>query len=202
MTPTCRRVTARCWFAACCLLAVGCAAPRTSTPTVDPATLPDDAFQAYLGTMDVITVDEAYRAMLILADGEDTSKSFEARRDKLESRGIARPQWKLRPENVIDAGSTAYMVCQVCDVRAGLNRMTLGKLGIGDRRYALRELIYRGMISDMVEYQYMTGAEFVSMLAKADALMAKKGLYPTQGVDLSDETDRDEKGELIVPKGN
>jgi len=36
-------------------------------------------------------------------------------------------------------------------------------------------------------------------LRKADTLMQEKGLYETQGIDLSDKTDRDAEGNLIVP---
>ncbi|HVP11875.1 MAG TPA: hypothetical protein VMV94_11905, partial [Phycisphaerae bacterium] len=74
-----------------------------------------------------------------------------------------------------------------------------GRAGLGDRRYALRELIYMEMIDDTGDYQYVTGATMVGVLAKADALMQKKGLYQAEEVDLSDETDRDEFGDLKVP---
>jgi hypothetical protein len=52
---------------------------------------------------------------------------------------------------------------------------------------------------DVVNYQYLTGAAMIAMMAKADELMAKKGLYETQVIELSDETDRDAAGNLIVP---
>lgn len=183
----------------CCCLAGACAGPRQSQPTVDPATLSDDAFQAYLAEVDVVTVDEAYRAMLVLADGEDVCKTFEERKQKLESRGIARPQWKLQPEDVVDAGSVAYMICRVCKIRGGVCHNLFGRPGLGDRRYALRELIYREMLDDTADYQYMTGAAMVGLMAKADAVMEKQGLYEVERIDLSDETDRDEFGNLKVP---
>lgn len=177
----------------------GCASPRQTAPAVDPATLSDDAFQAYLATVDVVTVDEAYRTMLILADGEDGSKTFDERRQKLEQRGVSKAAWNLKPENTIDIGSVSYMICKICKISGGVDMNTIAALGVGDRRYATRELIYREMIEDAVDYQYMTGARMVGLLGKADALMAKRGLYPNQGIDLSDETDRDEQGRLIVP---
>ncbi|HWL93371.1 MAG TPA: hypothetical protein VNT79_07535 [Phycisphaerae bacterium] len=177
----------------------GCAGPRPTPPDVDASTLPDDVFQAYLAEVELVTVDEAYRAMLILADGEDGSVSFEERKSKLESREIARSAWKLRPEDVVDAGSVAYMVCRICDIDGGLNMRLLGRPGLGDRRYALRELIYREMINESVDYQYMTGPAFLAVIRKADELMAEKGMYDTGGVDLSDETDRDAEGNLVVP---
>lgn len=181
------------------LAAAGCAGPRVTAPRVDPATLSDVAFQAYLAEADLVTVDEACRAMLILADGEDTAKAWEERQQRLESRGILRSEWQLEPQNVIDAGSLSYMVCRICRIRGGVNLNTLGRLGLADRRYALRELIYHGLLDDRVDYQYMTGAAVVSVLAKADALMEKRGLYETEMIELDDDADRDESGNLIVP---
>lgn len=193
-------IRGRAFLALLALIALSsCAAPRKSTPEVDARTLPDDAFQSYLATINVVTVDEAYRAMLILMDGEDTSKTFEERKAKLEQRGVARSAWGLKPENVIDTGSISYMICRICKIPGGIDLMLFGSLGLGDRRYATRELIYRDMIDDMVDYQYMTGARLVGLLGKADAIMAKRGLYPNQGIDLSDEGDRDKEGRLIVP---
>ncbi|MFQ5429942.1 MAG: hypothetical protein ACE5E1_06490 [Phycisphaerae bacterium] len=181
------------------LVGGGCAGPRISPPSVDPATLGDEGFQAYLAEAELVTVDEAYRAMLILADGEDTAEGFAQRREVLESRGIAKRAWDLRPDHVIDAGSVAYMVCRICRIGGGVNMRLFGRLGLGDRRYALRELAYRKMVDEAVDYQYMTGPALFALMRKADALMEKKGLYEPTGIDLSDETDRDERGELIVP---
>ncbi len=177
----------------------GCAGPRTVEPSVDSTTLSDEGFQAYLAHVPLVTVDEAYRAMLILADGEDKLDGFEARKADLESRDIARAAWDLHPENVVDAGSVAYMVCRICRLPGGVNMNLFGSWGLGDRRYALRELIYRKMIQDSVDYQYMTGSALFALMSKADALMEKKGLYESTGIDLSDEKDRDAQGELIVP---
>jgi len=183
---------------ACCFVGA-CAGPRPTQPPVDPGTLSDDAFQAYLAEVDVVTVDEAYRAMLVLADGEDTCKTFEERKQKLESRGIARAQWNLQPDVVVDAGSVAYMICRICKIQGGVCFNLFGRPGLGDRRYALRELIYREMLDDTVDYQYMSGAVMVGLMAKADALMEERGLYEAEKIDLSDETDRDEYGNLKVP---
>lgn len=159
----------------------------------------DEGFLAYLAEIPEVTVEEAYRAMVILADGEDNNESHDARQEVLQSLGIARAAWGLEQEHVIDAGSVAFMVCRICRIRGGINFNVFGSWGLGDRRYAMRELVYRGMLEDSVDYQYMTGQSLVALMAKADDLMEKKGLYETQRVDLSDETDRDESGELIVP---
>ncbi len=157
----------------------GCTGPRQEPPDVKASELSDEGFQAYLAEVNLVTVDEAYRAMLILADGQDTSKNFEERKQTLESRGIARSVWNLQPENVADSGSVAYMVCKICQIRGGVNMHLFGSWGLGDRRYALRELVYREMIDEAVDYQYMTGAALYSLMRKAGELMAKNeyGLY-------------------------
>ena len=181
------------------LLPIGCMGPRTTQPEVDPAGLTDEAFQSYLAEAPYVTVDEGYRAMLILADGHDGGKTFEERRQKLEDRGIARAAWQLKPDHVLDAGSISYMVMKICQVRGGVNCNLMGSWGLGDRRYAMRELVYRGMLDDSVDYQAMTGGKLIALMAKADELMEKKGLYESTKIDLSDETDRDPSGNLIVP---
>ena len=180
-------------------LAPGCTAPRQEQPAVNAAELSDEGFQAYVAELNLVTVDEAYRAMLILADGQDGSKDFEERKAKLESRGIARAAWRLEPENVIDSGSVAYMICKICQIKGGVNMNLFGSWGLGDRRYALRELVYREMIDESVDYQFMTGAILYGLMREADELMAERGLYESEGVDLSDESDRDAQGNLIVP---
>lgn len=182
------------------LAASGCVGPRTIAPAVNADELSDDGFQVYLAETELITVGEAYRAMLILADGEDTCRTFEERREKLESRGIANAKWGLQPENVVDTGAVACMVCKICEIRGGVCANLFGSWGLGDRRYALRELIYREMVDESVDYQYVTGPSLLALMAKADELMEKKGLYETQTIDLTDEADRDEKGDLIVPR--
>ena len=59
-----------------------------------------------------------------------------------------------------------------------------GGMGIGDRRYAVRELVYRRMLSEGADYRYLSGAEMVSLMAKADAYMAERGLYQEESVDI------------------
>ena len=184
---------------ACVLPIVGCLGPRKEPPAVDPAGMSDDAFQAYLAGVPFVTVEEAYRAMLILADGEDTCKTHEERAAKLESRGIARAAWKLKPGNVVDAGSVSYMVVKICEIRGGVNFNLFGSWGLGDRRYAMRELVYRKMLDDSADYQAMGGDRLVGLMARAGDLMEKKGLYDSAKIDLSDETNRDASGDLIVP---
>lgn len=163
--------------AAAAIFAAGCVQPHRDPPSVDPSTLGDIEFQSYLASAPLVTVDEAFRAILILADGEDTSKTFEERREKLESRGIARPGWKLQPDAIIDRGTLAYMVCKICKIYGGVDMLIFGNLGVGDRRYAMRELIYEKIMDEGSAYWYVRGDEISSVLAKADEFMRKTKVY-------------------------
>lgn len=168
-----------------CGAALGCAGPRREAPAVNPQTLDDMQFlHDYLIQQPTVTVDEAYRAMLILADGQDASNSFERRRDTLTQRGIVRPAWNLQPDYCIDKGSIAYMTCAILDIRGGVNRIVLGSWGPGDRRYALRELSYRQLMASAPTYQYITGAELVSLLRTADEYLQSHGRYTAGPMDL------------------
>jgi hypothetical protein len=187
---------------ACAALALlaGCAGPRNVDIDVDPDRLSDLEFQALLADLPLVTVAEAYRAMLILADGEDTCKSFEERHEKLVSRGIVRPEWNLQSEHVIDKGSLAYMVCRICDIRGGINMRVFGAMGVGDRRYALRELIYLDMIQDAVTYQYMTGGELVALMGRADEYMEKHGVYEAPAIEFPPEPRHGERPPWADPR--
>lgn len=150
-----------------------------------------DAFlHDHLQKQSMVTVAEAYRAMLILADGQDNYPAFDARRSALESRGIARAQWGLRREACIDRGSVAYMVCQIIKLGGGINFNLFGRLtGVGDRRYAVRELDYAGIMEPSAPYRYITGGELVDVVAKADRYMAEHGMYPQKPADIKEMLD-------------
>jgi len=168
-------------------VAAGCTAPRTQAPEVDPNALGDVEFQAYLAETPLVTVDEAYRAILILADGEDTSKTFEERQQKLDSRDIARAAWKLQPNDYINKGTVAYMVYRICKMKGGINMVVFGSWGLGDRHYALRELVYNNLADDTSEYAFIRGGELISMLSKADEYMRKHKVYEGTPIELPPE---------------
>lgn len=169
------------------VLACGCAHPRKTPVAVDAATLDDMGFQAYLADAPVVTVDEACRAILILADGHDKTRSWEARQALLVQRGLIRQTWALQPENIADRGTIAYMICRICRIKGGVNHLLLGTVGLGDRRYAYRELVYRGMMDSGTEWGFLTGGQMVALLSKADQYMETQGLYGTDTFEIGQE---------------
>jgi hypothetical protein len=145
-----------------------------------------DAFlHDHLQREPVVTVAEACRAMVILADGEDRFESYAAREEYLLSRKILRPEWRLQRDEAIDRGSVAYMVVQILRIQGGVNLNVMGRLaGLGDRRYAVRELVYHEIMEDLPPYRFISGAELVDAVGKADAYMAKNGLYTEPAADV------------------
>lgn len=144
----------------------------------------DTFWHEHLQAQPMVTVAEAYRALLLLADEAERYADFEARRAALEARGIVRPAWGLQREACIDRGSVACMVCRILQVRGGLNLRLFGELGIGDRRYAVRELVYLDLMPPGASYRYMTGSELVDLMAEADRYMAEHGMYEEQPIDV------------------
>ncbi len=151
----------------------------------------DTFLHEHLQAQPMVTVAEAYRAMLLLADGQEEYTDFESRRAALEARGIIRRAWDLQREACIDRGSVAYMVCRILQIRGGVNARILGRLGMGDRRYAARELVYLDMMPAGASYRYLTGGELVDLLAEADRYMARHDMYEEEAVDIADVLESD-----------
>jgi hypothetical protein len=166
------------------LALVGCHTPRPEQADLGERVDQEAFLHEHLPRQAMVTVAEAYRAMLVLADGEDPYTSFEEREAALLERGIARRAWGLEREEPIDRGSAAFMITRILKIRGGVNLAILGGLGIGDRRYAVRELVWLGMLAPAPPYRYMTGSELVDVLAKADAYMAERGMYVEERTDI------------------
>lgn len=175
----------RCALAGLVLLSVGCTQMRRPDQA-DAGEAVDsmELLHTHLPAKSVVTVGEAYRTILILADGEDAYDDFASRKQALLSRGIVREAWNLERDQCVDRGTIAYMVYRVLEMRGGVNMVALASWGLGDRRYALRELTYRGLMRQSPPYQYITGGELVFLIRKADEYMAEHGMYDAKAVDL------------------
>jgi hypothetical protein len=172
-----------------------CGSPRAYQPDIEPQTLDQSQYLHYLAGVPLVTVDEATRAVLILADGEDPFETYEERIAELQDRDVVRAAWGLQADHVIDKSTFAYMLFKVCQLPPSVNTVLLGSWGLGDRRYALREAIFAGLLSYGTEYEEMTGGEFVAALARADAYMAEHGRYD------STEREIDAPRDLNPPRG-
>ena len=159
------------------LALTGCSAARRFEPAQDPDTLPSTAFMHYLATVPVVSVEEGCRAILLVADGEEHYPTHQERYAELLGRGVVREAWQLRPNDMLDKGTLAYMAYKVCRLPSSLNTLLLGSWGLGDRRYALKEVTAAGIMPYDVSYRVVRGGELLAVLTKIDAYLAEHGMY-------------------------
>ena len=147
----------------------GCSAGGPPLATMPGATLPDDdgspAFLDRVASTGTVSQNDAMRGMLMLVDGQDACKTFQQRVENLAARKIVCGAWRLDAARPLTKGMLAYMVYQACNVPGGLILATTGP----SERYCLRELQYRGMMSQGFVTTEVTGMEFVAVLTRADS---------------------------------
>jgi hypothetical protein len=153
-------------------LLVGCApcagpgakpAADVQMPDEPASELPDPVFMGELAAQERVNQNDAFRAVLIWLDGKDESKNFKQRAVGLADRGLIKSRWRLNPNEPMGKATLAYLVYKSLDLRGGLN-MTL----FNNRRYALRELVYLGMMARGADYAYVSGSEMIAVLGRAD----------------------------------
>ncbi len=167
----------------------GCQAQVAFDPPQDHRQIDSLEFLHLLAQQPMVNFDQACRAVVILADGEDRVETFDERFAALESRGIVRSQWGLQPNHAVDRGTLAYMILRAAQVQDSFNNWLSSFSGLGDRRYALRRLIDVKIMAYGVPYQIPSGGEVAQALAQADDHMAKTGVYQATDFEISSPTD-------------
>ncbi len=179
---------------ACGLLATlaavtaGCnTAPTGAAPWQDLEAEPEITYSNaeyfhYLATrVDFVNQNDAYRAVLLFQDGEDGSKHFGQRIEKLQSRGLLDAKWRHDPLEPITRARLASIICRTYEVRGG---WALTLFGPGLERAARRELEYQEVMSpgggDLAP---VAGAELVMILKKAQEEFGDEPTYdlPPEG---------------------
>jgi len=165
------------WVALGMVTAGGCRHQITFEPQQDHNQLDSLEFVHLLAQQPVVTYDQGCRAVLLVADGEESPHTFGERKAELESRGVVSAAWGLQENDPLDRGTLGHMIFKTCRMRHGFNTWMASFTGLGDRRYALKSVIREEIISYGLSYQVPTGGEVVAALARADDYMAKKGMY-------------------------
>ena len=149
----------------------GCAPPGVrgvqafeDLPAAEGEVASDAEFLFELSEKKYCSTDDAYRGMLYLIDGTDTSKDFEERTARMVMHGVANKSWKHNPNAVVTKGKVAYMLVRTLEIRGGV----MYNITNGCPRYALRELIHKGIIKGGIEHSKVSGAEYVGILGRAD----------------------------------
>jgi hypothetical protein len=169
-------------------LAVGCSPVLRSGQAYQGEQIDfNELLHDHLQKCPAVTVSEAYRVILVLADGEERYDNFASREEALLARGWVRPAWNLRREACINRGSLAYIISRALAIRGGINYNLYGRwLHLGDRRTAVRELEYMGLMNPGPTYQFMSGAEFVFLIGQVDRYMAERGFYEDKPTDIEE----------------
>ena len=133
-------------------------------PPAEGEVVSDAQFLFDLSKKKYCSTDDAYRGMLFLIDGNDTSNDFEERTARLAMHGVVKKNWRHSSNEVITKGKVAYMLARALGVRGGV----MYNVTNASQRYSLRELIFNGIIKDGTESSKLSGAEYVGILGRAE----------------------------------
>ena len=133
------------------------------------------------------TFAQAVRAVAMFINGSDVGSTFEERYDYLLERGVVRPAWQIEADQWIDRGTLSFMLYKTIELKGGINMCLFASWGLGDRRFAYRELRYRDLVQAGVDYHYISGPELITTLGKVDQFMRQTGRYaPEETVELGE----------------
>ncbi|MCK4275391.1 MAG: hypothetical protein KAX78_02690 [Phycisphaerae bacterium] len=140
---------------------------------------PDSAeFLDRTSSQKFVTENQAMRGMLLLLDGKDNVKTFAQRVGDLRGRGIICPRWDCSANRPLTKGKLAYMVYQACEIPGGVTLLIAGP----SRRYCLRELQFRSIISPGAGSTPVSGIEYVAVISRGAAYMETGNVPQTMKV--------------------
>jgi hypothetical protein len=151
--------------------------PREPRASVDCQAVNEMDFLECMTRKSRCSVADAVRAVGLLMNGFDTGKNYKDRYQFLRDRGIVRDEWGLKPDQWVDRGTLAYMLFKAAKIEGGVNTAIFGRLGIGDRHYAYREMLYHDLIEGGCDYQCVSGPELVTTAGKVDRYSQEYGDY-------------------------
>ncbi|HBR15906.1 MAG TPA: hypothetical protein DD723_10290 [Candidatus Omnitrophica bacterium] len=129
-------------------------------------------FFADLLSQEAILRSEAYQAFVILMGVENQYKETTAQFHFLLENGFL-PQY-LRVESdhyqPLSKGQAAYIFCKILEIKGGV---VLRIWGVS-QRYALKELVYEGIMSKGLVNDLMSGGDFIFTLKRAADYMAQR----------------------------
>jgi hypothetical protein len=155
------------WIA---LTLAGCAArpPQVLSPLASELSKNDPesqlAFWHTLPTLKTVSNDEAFHALLLFANGEDSAADYPARVQQLKERKMLPADFKGAAQEPARHGTIAVVVVQALSIKGGVTMHLFGP----SPRYAQRELMYAGLYPPSSPQQPFTGPEFLGIIGRAD----------------------------------
>lgn len=112
----------------------------------------------------MVANDEAFHALLLFVDGQDTAGSYEARVENLKDRKMLPGSFDAPADHAITRGDLAVALVGALEIKGGV----MLRLMPTSRRYATRELAYEGLFPQSSEHQTFTGEQFIGIIGKAE----------------------------------
>ncbi|MCC6580892.1 MAG: hypothetical protein IT440_10665 [Phycisphaeraceae bacterium] len=158
-------------FAVACMalaLLAGCQRAQVAQPlTQDMAGDDPDTQMAFWHTLEqrrLTSNDEAFHALLLFLDGSDKAADYAGRVEALRSRGYL-PRSFARPANEgVTRGTVALVLTHALCVKGGVMMSLFGD----SERYAVRELMDKGIYPTSSPFQTFSGDEFIEIIGRAE----------------------------------
>ena len=112
----------------------------------------------------VATFEDGCRGIVALLKISLPDPAFEKVAKELLDRKIIRKDWAEKPATPLAWGRISYMVCRTLKIRGGLTMTIIGPT----ERYAYRECIDKGLMPMGHKAKYLTGADLMAILYKAE----------------------------------
>lgn len=110
-----------------------------------------------------VSNDEALHALVLLENSGRTPHGYEERVSYAKARGWVSESWDEPAEAAVQRGTLARGIVQVCGIKGGVIMRVFGPVP----RYALRELVYLGIMPPSTENQTISGLDFLGVVSKA-----------------------------------
>jgi hypothetical protein len=153
---------------ACVASIAGCATPPTGVP-LDPQFAKNDPesqieFWHALPERKLVTNDEAFHALLLFVDGEDSAADYEGRVGALKQKRMLPGGFRGAPADALRRGTLAVALARALSIKGGLSMHLFG----ATPRYAVRELQYAGVYPPSSPQQTFSGPEFLGIIGRAE----------------------------------
>lgn len=148
---------------------LGCAPGRRGMPLAAEFSGSDEDSQVnyWLAVTErpIVSNDEAFHGLLLFIDGKDEHADYAARVAAMHARKMLPVGFDEPLDAPARRGTLAVAIAKVLEIRGGLfMRISSGGLS----RYALRELVYRGVFPPSSENQTFSGVEFAGVIGKVE----------------------------------
>lgn len=122
------------------------------------------SFWHELANRRVTSNDDAFHGLLLYADSKDDSKNYDQRVSTLKSRGLLADSFSEPANSAITRGTLSVAIVKLLDIKGGWVMHVFGPTP----RYAVKELVYRGIFPPSSPQQTFSGVEFVGIIGKID----------------------------------